>query len=225
MTQTPPVEDRLQGFEDFVQTTMQEWQLPGLAIAIVKDSAVILSQGFGKRNVAEDLDVTPETLFAIGSCTKAFTATALGMLIDEEKLNWDTPVRQHLPAFKLCDAVASEQATARDLLSHRTGLPRHDMSWYRSSSTRDELFERLQYLEPSKGFRELWQYQNLMYMVAGYLVEVVSGQTWEDFVRQRIMEPLGMTGSNFATDASRQTSDYAMPYKKIKGEVRLVDFY
>jgi CubicO group peptidase (beta-lactamase class C family) len=225
MTQIVPTEETLAGFAEFVQATMQEWQVPGLAIAIVKDDNVILSQGFGKRNLATDQEVTSETLFAIASCTKAFTATALGMLVDEGKLDWDTPVRQYLPSFQLYDSFASEHTTARDLLAHRTGLPRHDMTWYTDNSTREELFARLRYLKPTRVFREAWQYQNLMYMAAGYLLEAICGQRWEKFVRQRILEPLDMDSSNFSTSDSQKTDNYALPYRKIKDEVHEIDFY
>jgi CubicO group peptidase (beta-lactamase class C family) len=214
-----------QAFEEYIRATMQDWQLPGLAIAIVEDDEVIFSRGFGKRDLARDLDVTPRTLFAIGSCTKAFTTTALGMLVEEGKLDWDKPVREYLPTFKLHDPVATEQMTARDLVVHRSGLPRHDLMWYNSHRTRQELFDRLRYLEPSKGFREVWQYQNLMYMVAGYLLEQISGQSWEDFIRERIFTPLEMTGSNFSVHASQQSDDFAMPYHKVKDEVEETDFF
>jgi CubicO group peptidase (beta-lactamase class C family) len=214
-----------QAFEEFIRDTMQDWQLPGLAIAIVEDDEVIFSRGFGKRDVGRDLDVTPRTLFAIGSCTKAFTTTALGILVDEGKLDWDKPVREYLPTFKLHDPVATEQMTARDLVTHRSGLPRHDLMWYNSHRTRQELFDRLRYLEPNKGFRETWQYQNLMYMVAGYLLEQISGQSWEDFVQERILTPLEMTGSNFSVHISQQSDDFAMPYHKKKDEVMETDFF
>lgn len=216
---------QLQGFTEFVQSVMQDWKVQGLGIAIVKDNQVIFSQGFGKRNVAENLPVTPNTLFAIGSCTKAFTTTALGILVDEGKLDWDTPIKNYLPTFKLQDEFATQRMTARDLLCHRSGLPRHDLMWYGSSGTQKELFDRLQYLEPSKDFRTTWQYQNLMYMTAGYLIEVLSGQRWEDFVQQRILTPLGMDSSNFSVKTSQQANDFSLPYKELKDEVQLTDFY
>lgn len=224
MTQTPRTQP-WQDFAEFVHATMQSWQLPGLAIAIVEDDEVIFSQGFGKRNMAQDLDVTPQTLFAIGSCSKAFTTTAMGMLVDEGKLNWETPVKQYIPSFKMYDSFATERMTPLDLVTHRSGLPRHDLMWYNSSSTRRELFDRLQYLEPSKDFRTTWQYQNLMYMAAGYLIEQITGQSWEDFVQQRILTPLEMTNSNFSVHTSQQSADFAMPYEKKKNEVQETSFY
>jgi CubicO group peptidase (beta-lactamase class C family) len=199
---------------------MQDWNVPGLALAIVKDDAVIYSQGFGKRNVARNLDVTSRTLFAIASCTKSFTATALGTLVDEGKLDWDTPIKHYIPWFKLYDAFATERITTRDLLTHRSGLPRHDLLWYNSSSSRRELVERLQFLEPNKDLRYEWQYSNLMYALAGYLCEVITGQRWEDFIQQRLLTPLGMTNSATSARDAQQCADFALPYEEVDGEIR-----
>ena len=154
---TPEIATRIEGFEEFVQSMMKEWKVQGLAMAIVKDGEVIFSKGFGSRDVAKDLEVTPHTLFPIGSGTKAFTTAAMAILADEGKLDWDTPVRHYLPTFKLYDPFMTERMTPRDLVSHRSGLPRHDLVWYNSSASRQELFDRLQYLEPTKHFRAVWQ--------------------------------------------------------------------
>jgi len=217
-------EEDLKGFHEFVNKTMEEWKVPGLAIAIVKDGKVIFAEGFGFRDVKEGLKVTPQTLFAIGSCTKAFTAVAMGILVDEGKLDWDKPARNYLPSFKLHDPFASERMTPRDLATHRSGLPRHDQMWYNSSFTRKELFDRLQYLEPSEDFRSVWQYQNLMFMTAGYLVGQIAGTSWEKFVQQRILNPLGMKNSNFSVATSQQAPDFALPYKEEKDEVKEIPF-
>lgn len=222
--QAPEATAALQGFDEFVQATMGDWTVPGVAIAVVKDGSVLLSQGFGLRDVARHLAVTPQTLFAIGSASKAFTTMALAMLADEGKVDWDTPVRTYLPAFKLYDAVATERMTPRDLVTHRSGLPRHDLMWYNSSFARHELFERLQYLAPNKDFRAVWQYQNLMYMTAGYLVEQLTGQCWEEFVAQRIFQPLGMQGSNFSVEESQRAADASLPYKEDDGQAKEMDF-
>jgi CubicO group peptidase (beta-lactamase class C family) len=202
---------RLENFGDFVNKILQEWKVQGCAVAIIQDGELLLSQGFGLRNAAEGLEVTPETLFPIASCTKAFTATSMAMLADEGKLDWDTPVRTYLPSFRMFDSFATERMTPRDLVTHRSGLPRHDLMWYNSSRTRKELFERLQYLEPYKDLRTVWQYQNLMYMVAGYLVGELSGMSWEAFVQQRIFQPLGMTNSLFDIDQAKELPNCSRP--------------
>ena len=140
----------MQGLSEFINKAMQEWNIPGLAIAIVKDSQIIFCEGFGKLDIEQDLTVTPKTLFAIGSCTKAFTAMAMGILVEREHLDWDRPLRNYLPNFKLYDSYATEHITPRDLVTHRSGLPRHDAMWYKSPFTLQEIIERLQYLEPTE---------------------------------------------------------------------------
>lgn len=222
---TQPTIAQLHGFEEYVRTTLRDWHVPGIALSIIKDGAVIFSQGFGTRDVEHDLDVTRRTIFPIGSSSKAFTTMALALLADEGKLDWDTPVKEYLPTFKLYDTFATERMTPRDLVCHRSGLPRHDLMWYGSPFTRKEIFDRLRYLEPSKDFRTVWQYQNLMYMTAGYLIEHISGHTWEEFVRLNIFEPLGMGSSIFDTAQAQQTADFSFPYRKKDGEARLIPFY
>lgn len=218
------VEARLNGLDAFITEVMEEWKVPGLAIAVVDDGEVIVSKGYGYRDVDEELPVTPRTLFAIGSITKSFTVSALGMLADEGRLDWDEPVRTYLPDFELYDNVASERMTPRDLVTHRSGLPRHDLVWYGSDFTRRELYERLRYLEPSRDFRAAYQYQNLMFMTAGYLAGRLAGMTWEELARGRILEPLGMSRSNFSVDESQRSNDFAYPYTRIGDDVRQVDF-
>jgi CubicO group peptidase (beta-lactamase class C family) len=225
VSDTSEAKKQLEGFEDFVRTIIQDWKAPGAAVAIIKDGEILLSQGFGLRNVTDGLGVTPETLFPIASCTKAFTTTSMAILADEGKLDWDTPVKEYIPSFKLYDSFATERLTPRDLVTHRSGLPRHDLMWYNSTRTRKELFERLRYLEPNKDLRELWQYQNLMYMTAGYLVGELSGQTWEEFVQKRIFEPLCMTNSLFSIEEAKELPHCSHPYLERKDEVREISFY
>ena len=204
---------RLKNLDTYIQSEMQKWHVPGAAVAVIHGDTIIHQKGYGTRDIEKDDRVTPETLFAIGSCTKAFTTMALAQLVDDGKLDWDTPIRRYMPSFKLHDSVASDQMTARDLVSHRSGLPRHDMMWYGSSRSRWELFERLQYLVPSQPFRYVFQYQNLMYMVAGCLIESVTGQTWESFVQQRIFDPLGMKESVFSVITAEQSDNAAKPHE------------
>jgi CubicO group peptidase (beta-lactamase class C family) len=202
----------LEGFDEFVSSAMKSWNVPGLAVAIVKDGSVVLAKGYGLRNVRSNLPVTTDTVFAIGSSTKAFTTMAMGMLVEEGALDWDVPVTKYLPRFALKDTFAGERMTPRDLVTHRSGLPRHDLAWYNAALSRAELVERLPYLEPNAGFREKFQYQNLMYLTAGYLAGEVAGTSWEDVLRTRILEPLGMKNSNFAVSESQKTPDFATPY-------------
>lgn len=203
---------KLHGFPEYIQQQMEQWKVPGLAIAVIQGQQIAMAEGFGLRNVELGLKVTPETLFAIGSCTKAFTAMSAGMLVDEGKLDWDRPVKEYLPNFKLFDGFATERITIRDMLCHRSGLPRHDLMWYNAPFTREEIIERLQYLEPNHDFRSKWQYNNLMYTAAGYLVGQLAGVPWEQWVQERIFEPLLMANSNFSIEETARHTNAAVPY-------------
>jgi CubicO group peptidase (beta-lactamase class C family) len=219
-----PAADPLQGFDEWTAERMKEWKVPGAAIAIVRDGQVIYARGFGHRDVEKQLPVTPDTLFAIGSTTKAITATGLGILVSEGKLDWDKPLVDYLPDFKMSDPYVTANFTPRDLVTHRSGLPRHDLLWYQTTFSRRELFDRLRYLEPSRGFRSQYQYQNLMFMTAGLLIEKLSGRSWEEFTRQRFLEPLGMKTTNFSVRDSERAADFAWPYGEEKDEVKRIPF-
>jgi CubicO group peptidase (beta-lactamase class C family) len=212
LSQNKDIEKKLKGFDQFVERVMKDWKVQGIAVAIVYKDKVILSKGYGYRNVDQKLPVTDETLFAIGSCTKAFTAAGVCLLEEDGKLDLDKPVREYMPNFKLQDDYVSENMTPRDLLCHRSGLPRHDAIWYGSQATRRELFERLRYLEPSKPFRAAYQYQNLMFMTAGILIEDISNSTWEKFTRERILEPLQMSATNFSVADLQKANDFSIGY-------------
>ena len=215
----------LDGYMEFAETVRADWGIPGLAIGIVKDDSIIFNEGFGLRNIPKNLKVTPDTLFAIGSCTKAFTTFAMGLLVEEGKLNWDTPVRNYLPSFRLKDMLASERITPRDLVTHRSGLPRHDLSWYIfKDSARQDLVNKLAHHEPSKDFRTTYQYNNLMYVTAGVIIETITGLAWETFIRERLLKPLGMDNTNFSVLESQRSPDHSLPYNKIK-EIEEVPFY
>jgi len=204
----------LEGLEQFVSAQMQEWKVPGLAIAVVQNGNVIYSHGFGLRDAKSNLPVTTKTLFAIGSISKSFTALSVGMLNDEGKLEWDKPVRQYLPEFQMYDPVASERMTPRDLISHRVGMAGHDLVWYSSDFSREELVRRLRFLQSNYDFRSRYHYNNMLVMTAGYLVGKISGQGWETFVQRRIFDPLQMKSSNFSVFDSEKGSDFAHPYHK-----------
>jgi len=215
---------KLAGIDAFITSAMKDWKMPGAAVAVLQDGKIVLSKGYGFRDIKKELPVTPQTLFAIGSITKSFTVLSLGTLVDEGKLDWDKPVREYLPSFRLFDPVATERTTPRDLVTHRSGLPRHDLMWYNSTFTRKEMVERLRYLEPSQDFRSTYQYNNLMFMTAGYLAGQLSGLSWEELVRQRILVPLGMKNTNFSVADSKRSADAALPYQKVKEELKEIPF-
>ncbi len=219
-----PRSKSLEGFDAIAEKALTDFKVPGLAIAVVKDGRIIYAKGFGRRDVDKELPVTPHTLFAIGSCTKAFTTFVMGTLVDEGKLQWDTPVRTYLPGFRMSDPIATESITPRDLVTHRSGLPRHDMVWYNAKLTGKDLVKRLAHFEATEPLRSKFQYNNLMFVLAGYLVETIDGRPWEEAVRKRIFEPLGMTASNFSVRDSQKADDFARPYDELEGKVRVIPF-
>jgi CubicO group peptidase (beta-lactamase class C family) len=188
----------------------------GIAIAVIQDGKVIFSKGYGFRNYAQRLPVSENTLFAIGSNTKAFTSTALAMLRDEGRVDFRTPVRTYLPDFELSDSHAASEMTLEDILSHRTGLPRHDYFWYLTPFSGDDLYSRLRYLpfnsDPKMGFRKSFQYNNLMYMVAGRILEKLEGASWEEVIRRRILIPLQMKNTDVSVTVMQDAADHSLPY-------------
>ncbi len=222
--QVAAARESLQGFDSFVNQAIKDWEVPAVAIAIVKNGNVIALGGFGMRDVENKLPATSKTLFAIGSCTKAFTTFVMGTLVDEGKLDWDTPVRTYAPEIRFFDRAASELMTPRDLVTHRSGLPRHDLVWYNANLSRQEIVSRLPYLEPSETIRSKFQYNNIMFMTAGYLVDKLSGTSWEMAVRNRIFVPLDMTGSNFSVKDSQKAEDFAKPYADRDDKIALIPF-
>ncbi len=215
----------LEGFDEVVAKGLALLKVPGAAIAIVKDKQVIFSKGFGFRDVDGKLPMTADTLMAIGSSTKAFTAFTLGTLVDQGKVEWDKPVRNYIPWFRLYDAQAGERLTPRDLVTHRSGLPRHDLVWYNNrTATREQLVRSLAYLPPTADLREKWQYNNMVFLTAGYLIETLTGKTWEDSVRTLVFAPLGMNRSNFSVVESQKDKDFALPYDERDGKVVKIPF-
>ena len=217
--------EALVGLDEVVTDAMKKFEVPGMAIAIVKGKEIVYAKGFGLRDVERQLPVTADTLFAIGSSSKAFTTFVLGTLVDEGKIEWEKPVRTYIPWFKLYDPSMTEHLTVRDLVTHRSGLPRHDLVWYNNfESTREQFVRKLAYLEPSADLREKFQYNNLMFLTAGYLTEVITGKTWEEAVRARILDPLGMKRTDFSVTDMQKDSDFAQPYGKKDGKIEKLPF-
>jgi CubicO group peptidase (beta-lactamase class C family) len=205
---------------------MKDWKMPGMAVAVVKGGQVVLLEGYGLRDLEGKLPVTPRTIFPIASITKSFTVAALASLAAEGKLDWDEPVHDLLPGFRLYDDVATIRVTPRDLVTHRTGLPRHDAMWYFGEPSRATMVEHLRFLEPSRDLRSAWQYNNLAFVTAGYLAGKLAGSSWEDIVRTRLFEPLGMRRSGFSIGAAKSDPDVAHPYQKDdQQEVKAIPYY
>ena len=210
----------MESIERFVSEQLAAWEVPGCAIAAVRDGDVVLAAGWGRRDLETGLPATSDTLFAIGSVTKAFTAATVGALVDDGLLEWERPLRDFLPDLRLHDPVVTDRLTVVDLLSHRSGLPRHDLAWLgHPDRSRAELVRRLRFLPLSRDLRQAFQYCNLGYMVAGHLVEVLSGTPWEDYLRTRLLTPLGMDRSNLSVDNMRADPDHASAYERRQGVI------
>jgi CubicO group peptidase (beta-lactamase class C family) len=209
-------------FAPLARRIMARDQIPGLAVGVVERGQLVFVRGFGYRDVDNHLPVTPDTLFPLGSCSKAFTATAIALLAEEGTIALDTPVRTYLPDFSLEDPVASATLTTRDILTHKSGLPRHDLFWYQAPFSRDELYGRLRFLEPSGPPRTRWRYNSLMFVVAGRIVEKVTGDSWESFVQARILFPLNMGRTLLSAEAMETDSDHACPYAMREGRVQKI---
>ncbi|HEK86806.1 MAG TPA: serine hydrolase [Candidatus Aminicenantes bacterium] len=215
----------LEGMDPTINKALSDLKVPGLALAVVKDKEVIFLKGYGYRDVENKLPMTPDTLLAIGSATKAFTTFSLARLVDEGKLDWDIPVRNYIPWFKFSDPVITERITPRDLVTHRSGLPRHDLLWYNNyQASREELVRRLAYLQFTADLREKFQYNNLMFLTAGYLLETLTGKTWEQAVRELALEPLQMKRTNFSVADSQKDQDFALPYDYRQKKIEKIPF-
>ena len=211
-------------FDRYVAQAARDWRVPGLAIAVVKNDSLVFAKGYGVAEIGKPAAATEHTRFAIGSTTKAMTTVALAMLVDEGKVRWDDHVIDYLPDFRLFDPYVTRELTIRDLLTHRTGLPGTDLLWAvpENSYTIAEMARRLRYVRPTSSFRSTWAYQNVVYSIAGLLVERISGMPWERFVRARIFTPLGMTETEPLVSLIRGKPDVATPHAELRDTVRVV---
>src|SRR5262245_23919299 len=201
---------------------MRHWQTPGSAVVVVRGDEVVYLKGFGVSDVGSKRPVTPDTIFAIGSTTKAFVTAAMAILADEGKISWDDPVRKHLPYFRLSDPLANENVTLRDIVTHRTGLIRHDLLWYGSPWGREEVIKRVGFVPLTYGFRTTFQYQNIMFLTAGQAVGAASGSSWEEFTQKRIFDPLGMKSANFSALLAEKAPDHASPHSRQGGQIKVI---
>src|SRR4249920_1962836 len=205
--------------ERLITEAMDEWKIPGLAVAVVQNREVALVRAYGLRDVEAGLKVTPDTQFLIGSTTKSFTSTGLALLMDERRLDWNKPVRDYIPEFRLHDAVATDRITVRDLLCHHSGLPRHDWIWVPGDLSPPQMLAAMRYLESSEDIRSVYQYCNLGYLVASLVAERVSGQSWTEFTRARLTDKLRMNVT-FTVEDLAAAADAAVPYA-MDGDTRL----
>jgi CubicO group peptidase (beta-lactamase class C family) len=213
-------------FDNFIARVQKTFEVPGISIAIVQDGEVILASGYGVKRLGEQKPVDELTLFGIASNTKAFTATALALLVEEDKLDWEGRVVDYLPWFQMSDPYVTREMTIRDLLVHRSGLGlgAGDLLWWPASTyTRKEIVQRLRYVPLKTSFRSAYAYDNVLYTVAGEVINEVSGLSWEDFVRTRILQPVGMTGTDVRHSAGGAAANIATPHAHVEGKLSMVE--
>jgi CubicO group peptidase (beta-lactamase class C family) len=208
----PQLAQKLKGIDAFVEKAVKDWNVPGLGVGIVVKDRLVYAKGYGYRDYGKKLPFTTKTVMPIASNTKLFTAVVAGLLVEDGKLEWDKPVVQFVPGIRFYNDELTARVTIRDMLGHRTGITRHDLIWYKADFTRKELYERLRYLEPQQPMRQVFLYNNMMYVGAGYVEEIVSGKTWETLVSERILGPLGMKSTVFTIDDMMKLPDHGVPF-------------
>jgi CubicO group peptidase (beta-lactamase class C family) len=220
-------DNRLTGLDAELEKLLKDWKIAGFAVAVVEKDKIIYSKGFGYRDNENKKAVTPNTLFAIGSCSKAFTSSVLGLLEKEGKLDLDKAATTYIPFLKFFNNDMTEKITVRDMMCHRTGLPRHDFSWYLfNSHSQDSMLMRVQYQEPNAGIREKWQYNNFMFLAQGVMAEKLTGKTWAQNVKEKLFDSLGMNRSNFTIADMIKDADHSLGYTVEKDSIiKKTDYY
>jgi CubicO group peptidase (beta-lactamase class C family) len=209
----------LAGFDDYVNKAIKDWEVPGVAIAIIKDDKIVMARGYGVKKLGDPAAVDERTLFAIGSSSKAFTAASIAMLVDEGKVKWNDPATKYLPGFETYDPYVTRELSLRDLLTHRSGLERGDFLWYGTENDRDEILRRTRFIKPSWSLRSNFGYQNLMFLAAGQVTSKVNGKSWDEVITQRIFIPLGMTSSNTSIKGFKNGDNVATPHATFDDKV------
>ena len=212
--QEADVAKKLQGFDAYMEQTLKDWNTPGVGVGIVVQDKLVFAKGYGYRDYEKKLRFTTKTMQPIASNSKLFTAVAAGMLVDEGNLAWDKPIRDSVPEIQFYNDQLNSNVTLRDMLSHRTGVTRHDLIWFKSPFTREELFKKLKYLEPQEPIRTTFLYNNLMFAAVGQIIEIKSGRKWEDFVRERIFTPLDMSTTCYTIAGMLKQPDYGVPFRE-----------
>lgn len=220
-----PAPAPLANLDGYVQKIMHDWQVPGLAVAVVKDGKLVLARGYGVRELGQPGKVDANTLFTIASNSKAFTAAALGTLVASGKLHWDDPVTQYLPRFALDDPWVTRQITVRDLLTHRSGYCDPIFMWFTTGFDRDQIIQHLRYAKPAYSFRARFCYNNAMYLVASQVIPAITGQSWEDYVHAHLFVPLDMRRTDTSIEAMNAASDAASPHALVDGKLAVIHRY
>lgn len=208
-------------FDDWIENSRKEWKIPGMAVGIVKDGKVVYAKGFGEKRLGENDRVDAHTVFSIASVSKNITAAALAILVDEGKIDWDDKIIDHIPWFRLKDAWVTEELSIRDVLTHRSGLGRilGNRLQFQTQSTRDEVLYQMRYMELEKPFRSDFVYNNVMYSLAGQIIEYVDGRTWDQFLQERLFQPLNMQRTTTNLSALEKQDNIAYPHQEIDGKL------
>ncbi|MEZ5041071.1 MAG: serine hydrolase [Saprospiraceae bacterium] len=205
--------------DNYIEGARQQWEVPGLAVAIVKNGEVLLAKGYGVRSLTSEQKVDTKTIFGIASTTKAMVAAAMGLLVDEGKIDWDDKVSIHMPEFQLYDPYVTQELKVRDLFTHNAGLGNADFLWYYNDLSADEILERMRYAKPAYSFRGGYTYQNIMYLAAGQLIAKVSGVPWDQFMQERLFKPLGMTNTYPNQATSQPQTNRSVPHHYLQEKI------
>ena len=216
--------DPLTHLDRYVVDVMDRFHVPGLALAIIKDDEIVCCKGYGVTEYGKSTHVDTHTIFPIGSCTKAFTAAALGILVDDKIITWNDAVHTHIPALKLYDDYVTNHIMISDILSHRSAIEDNGLLYYRTHFWRDDLIKKLSFLQPAKPFRTAGVYSNLMYLLAGQIIPATTGKSWNEFVEQRLLLPLGMKESSTTFAALSEKTNVAQPHVFVKNQITRVPF-
>lgn len=221
------IAQRLEGFDAYMEKVLKDWNAPGIGVGIVVNDKLVFAKGYGYRDYEKKLPITSKTLFPIASNTKLFTAVAAGFLVEEGKLTWNEPIRKSVPSIEFYNAELNNTVTLRDMLSHRTGITRHDSIWYKSDYSEKELFDRLKYLEPKEPLRQMFLYNNMMYAGVGEAIYLQSGKPWADIVREKILKPLEMNSTVYTIADMLKQPDYGIPFTERRDttEIYKIPYY
>lgn len=218
-----PLEQTVSALDEYIEQARKDWNLPGMSVAIVKDGKVLLAKGYGERELNSGQKVDENTIFNIGSTTKAFTAVLIGMLVDKGKLEWDDKVVDHMPEFQLKDPYATREVRVRDLLAHNTGLGNADYLWANTNMSKEEILRRVRYLPLSYPLRGGYTYQNIMYHAAGMLIEKKTGKSWEENMQTKIFDPLGMTNTYPDKELSQVQANRSIAHHYVDGTITPIE--
>jgi CubicO group peptidase (beta-lactamase class C family) len=221
-TTDPSLSKKIQEFDFYVMKAQKEWEVPGLAVTVVKDNQVIFTKGYGVCESGKPDPINAQTLFACASTTKAMTAACMGMLVDEGKISWDDTVEKYLPELQLFDPAVTREIKIRDLFVHDTGVGNADFLWVGMNISGDEILKKMRWVKPSYSLRSSFIYQNIFYLAAGKIIEKISGKPWHQYMTERIFVPLRMTRTvpllKLATDANR-----TKPHDRVAEKITVIE--